>query len=154
MANVTGPDGVPWSVRRRRWYDMSDVLPGFCDGGDDIFLSVLAFILLIVGIWPFWFVAHWLGLPWRIVIKRNGSEVDEQQVRGWRRSRRRILQIAESATTGTLQESLGLPPIGHQGGGRHRAGAAAPRDPLGRTLTPEHVHNMAFAVAPSRSERL
>jgi hypothetical protein len=123
---------------------MSNVLTGLPDGGDSIFLSVVAFILLVVGIWPFWFVAHWLGLPWRIVIKRDGSEVDEGEVRGWRRSQRRILEIAESAAAGTLEESLGLPPVSYQGGGKHRADAAALRDPLGRKNTPEQVHNTAM----------
>ena len=133
---------------------MSDFSSGLDNVGDDIFLSVLVFALLVVGIWPFWFVAHWLGLPWRIVVRRNGSEVDEEQVRGWLRSKRRILEITESAAAGTLEDSLGLLPITSQCGGRHRAGAAAPRNRSGRNLVAQRAHNMAYTVAPSRAKRL
>lgn len=108
MAQVTDPRGVQWSVRRRRWYS----LPGwdFTDPGDGG-LGILVALALVVGAWwPFWFVAHWLGLRWRIVIKRDGDEVDEEYVRGWGRSRRRIQEIIELATAGTLERSLPLPP--------------------------------------------
>jgi hypothetical protein len=43
------------------------------------------------------------------VIKRDGDEVDYEYVRGWRRSRRRIREILDSAaagTTGMLPQSL------------------------------------------------
>jgi hypothetical protein len=103
MAEVTDPNGVRWSVRRRRWYDLSD----FPSSGDDF---GVIFILLVGGWWPFWFIAHWLGLRWRIVIKRDGEEVHEEWLRGWRKSRRRIQEITESATVGTLQQSLTVPP--------------------------------------------
>jgi hypothetical protein len=99
MAEVTDPNGVRWSVRRRRGYDLTDLpaVPSI-DGG--------LFFLLIGGWWPFWFIAHWLGLRWRIVIRRDGEQVDEEWVRGWRTSRQRIQEIIESATAGTLQQSL------------------------------------------------
>jgi hypothetical protein len=103
MAEVTDPNDVRWSVRRRRWYDLTDY-----PGGVDDFGVIL--ILLAGGWWPFWFIAHWLGLRWRIVIKRDGEEVHEEWVRGWRKSRRRIHEITESATAGTLQQSLTVPP--------------------------------------------
>jgi hypothetical protein len=105
MAEVTDPSGVRWSVRRRRWYDMS----GVGDAGSDVGLLVML-VLLVAGWWPFWFIAHWLGLRWRIVIKRDDEQVDEEWVRGWRESRRRIQEITESATAGTLQKSLTVPP--------------------------------------------
>ncbi len=101
MAEAIAPDGVRWSVRRRRWYDLSDWDGGF----DELWLLVL-----VGGWWPFWFIAHWLGLRWRIVIKRDHEEVDEEWVRGWRNSRRRIQEITESATAGTLQQSLTVLP--------------------------------------------
>ena len=103
MAEVTDPSGVRWSVRRSRWYDLSD----YPSSGDDF---GLIFLLLAGGWWPFWFIAHWLGLRWRIVIERDGEEVDEEWVRGWRKSGRRIQEITESATAGTLQQSLTVPP--------------------------------------------
>lgn len=103
MAQVTDPGGVQWSVRRRRWYSLSGW--DLADPGDGS--GILVAIALLVGAWwPFWFVAHWLGLRWRIVIKRDGEEVDEEHVRGWRRSRRRIREILESAAAGTLPQSL------------------------------------------------
>jgi hypothetical protein len=101
MAAVTDSAGVQWSVRRRRWYDLTD-FPG---GADELTL-----VLLFGGWWPFWFVAHWLGLRWRILIERDGEEVDEEWVRGWRRSRRRIQELIAMATVGTLQQSLTVPP--------------------------------------------
>jgi hypothetical protein len=101
MAEAIAPDGVRWSVRRRRWYDLSDSQGGF----DELWLFAL-----VGGWWPFWFIAHWLGLRWRIVIERDHEEVDEEWVRGWRNSRRRIQEITESATAGTLQQSLTVPP--------------------------------------------
>ncbi|MDT5116332.1 MAG: hypothetical protein QOE30_2071 [Mycobacterium sp.] len=107
MAEVTDPSGVRWSVRRRRWYDLT----GFpVDSGDHGIGGLMILITLVGGWWPFWFIAHWLGLRWRIVIKRDGEQVDEEWVRGRRYSRLRIQEIIESATAGTLQQSLPVPP--------------------------------------------
>ncbi|SPM40524.1 hypothetical protein MNAB215_2725 [Mycobacterium numidiamassiliense] len=103
MAEAVDPYGVRWSVRRRRWYDLS----GFESDGLD-FWSPL--IVLLGGWWPFWFIAHWLGLRWRIVIERDDEEVGEEWVRGWRKSGRRIQEIIDSATAGTLPQSLAKPP--------------------------------------------
>ena len=89
-------------VRRRRWYDMSN----FGDGGSTEIGALVLFPLLAVAWWPFWFVAHWFGLPWRLVIKRDGTEVYEIEVRGWHKSRRRIQEIAESVAAGTLSETI------------------------------------------------
>jgi len=108
MADVTDPNGVRWSVRRRRWYPMSEWADAF--GGADGFGVLVILSLAVGGWWPFWFIAHWLGLRWRIVIERDGEEVDEEWVRGWRKSRRRIQEITASATAGTLQQSLTAPP--------------------------------------------
>jgi hypothetical protein len=86
MAKVTDASGVHWSVRRRRWYDLTDYP---ADGGD----YGLIFIVLIGGWWPFWFIAHWLGLRWRILIERDGEKVDKEWLRGWRKSGQRIQEI-------------------------------------------------------------
>jgi hypothetical protein len=37
-----------------------------------------------------------------ILIERNGREIGDERVRGWRESQRRIQEIAESAAAGTL----------------------------------------------------
>lgn len=99
------------------------------NSGDDLWLLVT--FTLLVGWWPVWFIAHWLGLRWRIVIKRDGEEVDEQRVRGWRKSRRRIQQITESATAGTLQQSLTVPPATNR--------ASPPKSTLGTRLAAEEA---------------
>lgn len=107
MAEVTDPGGVRWSVRRRRWYDLSGWSLADLDSGIGMLLTIA---VLAGGWWPFWFVAHWCGLRWRIVITRDGEEMDEEYVRGWRQSQRRIREIAELATAGTLRQSITLPP--------------------------------------------
>jgi len=99
MAKVTAPDGLPWSVSRRWFYEP----PGWLDGGSgEIVYVLLAF-------WPFWFLAHWLGWPWVIVIKRAGNEQCTERVRGWFGSRRRIREIAQAAADGTWQLRPGRP---------------------------------------------
>lgn len=107
MAKVTDPCGAVWSVRRRRWYSLSGW--DFTDPGDGGFGILVAIAVLVGAWWPFWFVAHWLGLRWRILIKRDGEEMGEEYVRGWLRSQRRIREIAESASAGTLPPTLSAP---------------------------------------------
>jgi hypothetical protein len=60
-------------------------------------------LLQVIVLWPPWFIAKWLGVRWRIVIVRNGTKVGEVRVRGWRKSQRRIADMAASAAAGTLQ---------------------------------------------------
>ncbi|OBB33109.1 hypothetical protein A5792_11880 [Mycolicibacterium peregrinum] len=52
--------------------------------------------LLVLLAWPFWFVAKFLGVPWKIVIERAGRELGTERVRGWRASARRMDQIRQS----------------------------------------------------------
>jgi hypothetical protein len=54
---------------------------------------------------PFWFVAKWLGVPWTIVIERNGFEVGEVRA-WWRASQWCIQDIAESAAAGNLDQKI------------------------------------------------
>ncbi len=61
MATVTDPGGVVWSVRRRRWYRLSYWM--FTDSGDGGLGSLVTSVVVLGLWWPFWFVAHWLGLP-------------------------------------------------------------------------------------------
>jgi len=109
MAEVTDPNGVQWSVRRRLWYGTSAL--GEAASGADPFGIALG---LVLGGWPFWFIAHWLGLRWGVVIERDGEKVHEEWVRGWLKSRRRIQELTESATVGMLQRSLPAPPAADQ----------------------------------------
>lgn len=98
MAKVADPDGLLWSVRRQWMFEPPDWL----DGSSDI-----AYLLIVF--WPFWLIAHWLGWPWVIVIKRAGAEQCTERVRGWFGSRRRIQEIAQSVTDGTWQLRPGQP---------------------------------------------
>jgi hypothetical protein len=134
VAEVTDPDGVQWSVRRRRWYDMSGSLSGV-DGnslGDNPLLGLLLLPLFFVAWWPVWFIAHWLGLKWKIVIERDGTEVGDEQVRGWRKSQRRIQEIAELAAAGTLRAKPAVPV-------RNFAGSAPQPPPINTYPTEDPV---------------
>jgi hypothetical protein len=109
MATVTDPHGVQWRVRRR-WGS------SFWNDPNAWLFDAVA----TVATWPFWFMAHWLGLAWVVVIERDNTDdpervvfytVGEEKVRGWAKSGWRIQEIAESAAAGTLEQSLGLPPF-------------------------------------------
>ncbi|MBX8687365.1 hypothetical protein GO011_07955 [Mycobacterium sp. 20091114027_K0903767] len=53
-----------------------------------------AILLPIFLAWPVWFVAKFLGFPWKIVVRKDDREVRTEKVRGWKASRRRVAQIA------------------------------------------------------------
>jgi hypothetical protein len=91
MTKVTDPDGVQWSVSREWFFG----LPSWLDGSSDLGLILFA-------VWPF-LIAHWLGLPWVIVINRAGTAMGTEEVRGWVKSERRVQEIAQSAAAGTWQ---------------------------------------------------
>jgi DivIVA domain-containing protein len=95
MVKVLDPDGVPWTVYRRWFPNWKLHSFGNPDPGE-----IGAYLLAVL--WPPWFIAKWLGVPWVILIERNGSEIGDERVRGWRESQRRIQEIAESAAAGTL----------------------------------------------------
>jgi hypothetical protein len=97
MANVTDPNGVKWSVDRAWW--VFDPAAGG-GGGDGLGEFVLAILLMIL-LWPLSLIAHGLGLPWTIVIERDGRRVGKEKVRGWNKSGQRIQEIAQSAAAGT-----------------------------------------------------
>jgi hypothetical protein len=65
-----------------------------------IFIVVLPFMI----VWPFWFTLKWLGVPWSIEIRRDGTKVGEEHVRGWRRSGRRIDELTQAAAAGALPQ--------------------------------------------------
>ena len=99
MVKVTDPGGVQWSVRRSRGYEMPDLGGG--DWGPDGLLVFLLVPFFYVAIWPFWFISHWLGVRWVVVIERDGKQVGHENVRGRNRSGQRIQEIAQSVATGT-----------------------------------------------------
>ncbi len=87
---MTDPSGNQWNIHRR-WWPFPD-LTDFFDV-DSVILSIvvsLPFLLL----WPFWFAAKFVGVRWRIVVERTHTEVGSELVRGYRRSGRRIDDIA------------------------------------------------------------
>ena len=115
MAKVNDPGGVRWSVRRRRGWEVQ--VANAADGSAGFLgLLLLPFVLvaIFVATWPFWFISHWLGVPWVIVIDRDGKQVGHEDVRGWNRSGQRIQEIAQSVAAGTWSPAhdsgIGLPP--------------------------------------------
>lgn len=92
MAKVTDPEGVQWSVSREWFFG----LPSWLDGSSDVGL-------LLFAAWPFWLIAHWLGVSWVIVVKRAGTPMGTEEVQGWVKSCRRIDEIAQAAAAGTWQ---------------------------------------------------
>lgn len=101
MVKVLDPDGLPWTVARRR-----GPLPGDAFLGRFDELGGIVIILEAIVLWPPWFLAKFLGVPWRIVIDRRGNEVGEERVRGWRRSSRRIQELADIAAAGQMEQHL------------------------------------------------
>lgn len=69
-----------------------------------IFLIVLPFMLM----WPFWLAAKWFGVPWTLLIERDGKEVGRERMRGWRASGQRVAELARQAEAGTLMHLLPL----------------------------------------------
>ena len=99
MAEVTDADGVRWSVRRW-WWKTIPWQTGFDTLDTFIFLICLPFMLL----WPFWFLAKFVGVPWTIDIKRDGTKVGSEQVKGWKQSKARVEELARSAQDGALTQ--------------------------------------------------
>lgn len=99
MVRVQDPRGGKWEVQRV-WYlseypysptsthvaRLAD-LPHHLDG--DPCDSLADFPRMAV-----WFVAKFLGLPWKIVVRKDDREARTEKVRGWKASKRRVAQIA------------------------------------------------------------
>jgi hypothetical protein len=102
MADVTDANGVKWSVYRRWGFRYWNPL----DDSDDVSGDLLIILVQWVVMAPIWFVAKWFGVAWVVVIERNGTVVREVNVRGWRRSERRIQEFARSAFEGTLDAQI------------------------------------------------
>jgi hypothetical protein len=87
MAVVLDPHGTAWSVRRDWWPFPGDVLD-FTD------LFEIAIGLVFVVLWPFWLLTKFLGARWVVVVERDGYEVGRELVRGGRRAKSRVHEIA------------------------------------------------------------
>ena len=98
MAEVTDADGVRWSVYRRWGYRYWNAMDG--SSGEEAAGGLIINLLQFVVISPIWLIAKGFGAPWTIVIERNGTEVREVKVRGWRNSERCIQELAESVADG------------------------------------------------------
>lgn len=92
MPHIKGADGVRWSVRRH-WMPLLHYLDmaswGNSTFGAVMFVLALPFILA----WPFWLLAKFCGVPWKVVVKRDDDEVAVEKITGWRASGRRIDEI-------------------------------------------------------------
>jgi hypothetical protein len=104
MPDVTDPNGVQWSVHRR-WRARYANAVNPTDTGNALIGELTFNLLQIVVTWPFWFIAKWLGVQWKIVIERDGTVVGETLVRGWRKSQRCIQELTQSAAAGTMPQS-------------------------------------------------
>jgi hypothetical protein len=98
MAVVVDPHGKAWSVRRDWWPFPGDLLD-FTD------LIEIVIGLLFVVLWPFWLLTKFLGARWVVVVERDGHEVGRELVRGGRKAKARIndiaLQIAKGDRSGS-----------------------------------------------------
>jgi len=88
VAVVTDPNGRQWTVYRR-WWPFGDIVDLAFDG---LFGLVLATPFLLL--WPFWLLGKAVGVRWRIVVERDGAEIESHLVRGWRRSGARLDELA------------------------------------------------------------
>lgn len=94
--NVVGPDGVKWTVRRW-WWKTIPWETGFAT----LDMIILLIVLPFMAAWPLWLLAKWCGVPWTVLVERDGTEVTRERVRGWRNSGQRIAELAGMAEAGT-----------------------------------------------------
>jgi hypothetical protein len=78
----------------RDWWPFPGDLLDFTD------LFEIAIGLLFVVLWPFWLLAKLLGVRWVIVIERDGNEVERELVRGWRKAKVRVNEVALQIASG------------------------------------------------------
>jgi hypothetical protein len=83
----------------RDWWPFPGDLLDFTD------LIEIVIGLLFVVLWPFWLLTKFLGARWVVVIERDGHEVGRELVRGGRKAKARIndiaLQIAKGDRSGS-----------------------------------------------------
>jgi len=93
MAVVLDPHGRAWSVRRDWWPFPGDLLDF-----TDLFEIVIGLVFVVL--WPFWLVTKFLGARWVIVVERDGHEVGRELVRGGRKAKARVNEIARQIAGG------------------------------------------------------
>lgn len=99
MVRVQDPRGGKWEVQRVWYlseYPYSPTSTHVARLADLPVISAVinAILLPIFLAWPFWFVAKFLGFPWKIVVRKDDREARTERVRGWKASKRRVAQIA------------------------------------------------------------
>ena len=77
-----------WTVRRV-WWPFGTWLLDLPDWGGLFALGLLLMAPLVV-IWPFWVLAKYIGTPWTLIVRREGEEMNREQVVGWAASRERM----------------------------------------------------------------
>lgn len=90
---VRDRDDVKWTVRRV-WWPFGTWLLDLPEWGGLFVLGIVLTALLVV-IWPFWLATRFLGVPWRLIIRREGKEVRRETVKGWQASRSRIAELLD-----------------------------------------------------------
>lgn len=103
MTQFHDANAVQWSVHRR-WWNV-DVVPDPSELGGDFISLVAGLICLVVWlpfalVWPFWLLAKFCGVPWKVRIRRNRDVVYTERARGWSNSQRRIDAISQSLLRG------------------------------------------------------
>jgi hypothetical protein len=93
MAVVLDPHGRAWDVHRDWWRFPGDLL-NFTD------LFEIATGLVFVVLWPFWLLTKFLGARWVVVVERDGHEIGRELVRGGRKVKARVNQIALQIANG------------------------------------------------------
>lgn len=82
-----------WTVRRV-WWPFGTWLLDLPDWGG-LFVIGMVLTAPLVVIWPFWLLAHLLGVPWTLIVRRQGDEVRREKVVGWSASGERMNAILE-----------------------------------------------------------
>lgn len=81
---------------RRVWWPFGSWLLDLPEWGGLFAIGMVLMAPLVV-IWPFWLLAHTLGVPWTLVVRRERKEIRREKVTGWAASRERMTAILDEA---------------------------------------------------------
>ena len=84
---------------RRDWWPFPGDLLDFTD----LFEIVIGLVFVVL--WPFWLLTKFLGARWVIVVERDGHEVGRELVRGGRKAKARVNEIARQIAGGNRSGS-------------------------------------------------